>query len=1005
MQPAPLLPSERPTCPLLVSFDERPCGQGIAVRRGLLAEGGLTSVHRGNVNHAIRESTATCERLAPDNPFLLPQHADKLDSRGIVRAGTQLEAGDVLISLVDVQRDKAAVPGLQNVVDASVSVPDGWEGAIVESVQHRTRKELGRGAPAGVLELIEIRLRLIQPLAPGDLLITEHELFGAVALGVVAEWVPDETMPRDGERTADLLLSAEQSSLLSLSPKGLHELPIGKDNAVAAFQMFCSANCPRSLITKQPLSGGHNAELGSPHPRQSVKVSSQHIGWLRARGLNQIAAEFVSTKSDDVVAFRELRKFINRIDPAAVPPPGTPASLYLLDSELWAQGLVPEFSAGEHVSLTLRPATRNELLAKSTGEVRKPETINYRTYKPEREGIMCASIWGEKSDLHRFGHFDLGWSVVPYLWRVGKPSLLEQLLKIKPKQLKQLVGLELYVRATGSDFEWQESEEKEPDGEGWLTGAAAIVELLRALPSERLPPGLREHPEAIAQDVILLPPVWTRPLILLDSGNFATSDLNDLYRRIINRANRSRKLVDLKAPAVIVLNERRQLQEAVDALWANQLLPRKSAVMGSEKRPLLDIATICMSRLKDEDGKRVDWSGQARAVLDPALPANTVVLPRFIFETLRLEPAEGVLLTTPTMAKYFAANAQPGDDNVIRMTPLAYERLGTPAMGRLIQVHRLLSVGARTEAMQLNEATATIKIDVDPLLNVSDTADGLFELAQAAAAQRTISFASSRGVLTAGLGSVDFNIESLDFPRSPRPVQAIPIPPPPETREPTHAAIHQVIQSLRRKVWKLKTAKTTARLSPLAGRIGGRPCLPPDMPWPVDGDEPLPFIAQLPLDALGTFPPGSLLTLFLTQQMISEGHDSGAPCAFVVRGEDLAEREPPDPKLLRSQLAFTLTADEEIPDWEVVVAALKFEFETTDGKLFKKFHAKEWSKYSPAADVSRLGGWAHWIQSPESEDPLIAQLCYSDAPPAIDGGSLYVCQNQAGEFEVFLQYD
>ena len=138
-----------------------------------------------------------------------------------------------------------------------------------------------------------------------------------------------------------------------------------------------------------------------------------------------------------------------------------------------------------------------------------------------------------------------------------------------------------------------------------MAGSAALKRFCicwNKLPTERLPAGLQGRVSAIVQDVLILPPVWTRPLVLLDSGNFATSDLNDHYRRVVNRANRLRKLVELKAPHVILRNERRMLQQTVDALHANCVLdPDRIVQRESGSEPLKDLTSIGLTRMTGEN--------------------------------------------------------------------------------------------------------------------------------------------------------------------------------------------------------------------------------------------------------------------------------------------------------------------------------------------------------------------------------------------------------------------
>ncbi len=822
MQPATLLPNEQSACSLLVCSDDRPLARGVSVRRGLLAEGRLTSVHIGRIQQELREVPKGLLRLAPDNPFLTAEQIGKLDPRGIVLAETRLGPDDVLISVVRVHHDTQAVPGLQAVADESVRTPASWSGAVVASVEHRTRKQLGRGAPPGVLELVEVQLRLEQPLAGGDRLFVRDANAGEQLLGIVAEFLPDEQMPRDGERVADLVISSQQ--MPHLGP-GIQELNVGKDNDVAAFQTFASAGSERSLISRQPFADREADGIKTPHPRQPAVLTVGHIGWLRERGLNALAAEFVATKSDDLNVQLAQRK--PNFELAALPAPSTPASLYVLASELWALGFVPEFSSGEPTSLTIRPASRAELLARSSGEINKPETIHYRSLKPERHGIMCPLVYGEDWELHRFAHFELGCGVIPYWWRIGKPSLLEELLQIKARQLEKLVDYQLHIRKTADGYEWREFKDQESISEDWLTGAPAVVELLSAIPPERLPAGLRGQPQNIVQDVVLLPPVWTRPLVQLDDGNFATSDLNDHYRRIVNRANRLRKLVDLKAPPVIIRNERRELQEGIDALQANQMLPRRRAIMGDGNRPLVDVATMCVGSLL-MDSKKVDWSGQARGVIDSSLSDESVEVPQSIFTALGLRADEPVLLTTAAGPAFYAARPHAGEGHVIRLSPLAWERLAARATDDgLIQVHRPLRAAARQEASQLNLAEPKKTFAIDPLFQVADAAAGLAELARAAIQQRTIAFDSAAGVLLAGVGPVEFLVESLAGPPPKPPTQAVPIPPPRDVREVTPEAIDQAIQSLRRPVWLIKTTETNENLPPQAGALVGDPVCRP----------------------------------------------------------------------------------------------------------------------------------------------------------------------------------
>ena len=278
----------------------------------------------------------------------------------------------------------------------------------------------------------------------------------------------------------------------------------------------------------------------------------------------------------------------------------------------------------------------------SHGEVKKPETINYRTFKPERDGLFCARIFGPTKDYEcacgkykrmkfagvvcdkcgvevtqarvrreRMGHIELA-SPVAHVWFFkGLPSRIGQLLDMSLRELEKILYFEEYVVLESPDQRHQEEgpggawtrsrklhEEHGPDALKVGMGAEAIRELLRDIDLDSLARDLRaqmlgetsvqkrkkivkrlkvveaflksgNQPEWMILEVIPVIPPELRPLVPLDGGRFATSDLNDLYRRVINRNNRLKRLMDLKAPEIIIRNEKRMLQEAVDALFDN----------------------------------------------------------------------------------------------------------------------------------------------------------------------------------------------------------------------------------------------------------------------------------------------------------------------------------------------------------------------------------------------------------------------------------------------------
>ena len=359
---------------------------------------------------------------------------------------------------------------------------------------------------------------------------------------------------------------------------------------------------------------------------------------------------------------------------------------------------INDFSA---VSITL--ASPNDIRSWSYGEVKKPETINYRSYRAEKDGLFCERIFGPERDWEcscgkykgikykdiicdrcgvkvthskvrraRFGHINLAAPVVHIWFFRSMPSKLGNLLGIKTTALQQVVYFQRYIVTDGGDSgmakgkllsDEEHRKAREQFGQTFKAemGAEAIRELLRGVDLKKLAEELREllktskskqktetlikrlrildalnisgnNPEWMIMDVIPVIPPDLRPLVPLESGNFATSDLNDLYRRVINRNNRLRKLLDLNAPSVIIRNEKRMLQQAVDALFDNGRCKR--AVLGTGNRPLKSLTDMIkgkQGRFRENLlGKRVDYSARSVIVIGPNLKLNQCGIPKKI---------------------------------------------------------------------------------------------------------------------------------------------------------------------------------------------------------------------------------------------------------------------------------------------------------------------------------------------------------------------------------------
>ncbi|MEP1760940.1 MAG: DNA-directed RNA polymerase subunit beta' [Sulfitobacter sp.] len=430
-------------------------------------------------------------------------------------------------------------------------------------------------------------------------------------------------------------------------------------------------------------------------------------------------------------------------------------------------------------------ASPERILSWSFGEIKKPETINYRTFKPERDGLFCARIFGPIKDYEclcgkykrmkyrgvvcekcgvevtlqkvrreRMGHIELA-SPVAHIWFLKSlPSRIGLMLDMTLRDLERVLYFENYVviepGLTDLTYGQMLTEEEYMDAQDAYgmdaftanIGAEAIREMLSAIDLEAEADQLREElkeatgelkpkkiikrlkvvesflesgnrPEWMIMTVIPVIPPELRPLVPLDGGRFATSDLNDLYRRVINRNNRLKRLIELRAPDIIVRNEKRMLQESVDALFDNGR--RGRVITGANKRPLKSLSDMLKGKQgrfrQNLLGKRVDFSGRSVIVTGPELKLHQCGLPKkmalelfkpFIYS--RLE-AKG-LSSTVKQAKKLVEKERPEVwdilDEVIREHPVmlnrapTLHRLGIQAFepvlieGKAIQLHPLV---------------------------------------------------------------------------------------------------------------------------------------------------------------------------------------------------------------------------------------------------------------------------------------------------------------------------
>lgn len=446
-------------------------------------------------------------------------------------------------------------------------------------------------------------------------------------------------------------------------------------------------------------------------------------------------------------------------------------------------GGVKKSQSFDEIKISL--ASPEKIRSWSYGEVKKPETINYRTFKPERDGLFCARIFGPVKDYEclcgkykrmkyrgvvcekcgvevtlskvrreRMGHIELV-SPVAHIWFMKSlPSRISLLLDMGLKALEKVLYFESYVVVEPgltplkmyqllNDDEYQEAlEQYGEDAFRAGIGAEAIKELLSQIDLEEEKVKLKQEmhetksdakrkktvkrlkliealvesnsrPEWMILDVIPVIPPELRPLVPLDGGRFATSDLNDLYRRVINRNNRLKRLMELRAPDIIIRNEKRMLQESVDALFDNGR--RGRAITGANKRPLKSLADMLKGKQgrfrQNLLGKRVDYSGRSVIVVGPELMLHQCGLPKkmalelfkpFIYAKLELYGMATTIKAAKKMVEKERSEVWDILEEVIREHPVflnrapTLHRLGIQAFepvlieGKAIQLHPLV---------------------------------------------------------------------------------------------------------------------------------------------------------------------------------------------------------------------------------------------------------------------------------------------------------------------------
>ena len=538
---------------------------------------------------------------------------------------------------------------------------------------------------------------------------------------------------------------------------------------------------PYSLVTQQPLGG--KSHFGGQ------RFGEMECWALQGYGAAYSLQEILTVKSDDVTGRVRTYEAIIRGDNSF--DPGTPESFKVMIKELRSLALNVEMRELDNTKnlnfdeIKISIATPEKIRSWSYGEVKRPDTVNYRTIKPENNGLFCARIFGPVKDYEcicgkykrmkyrgtvcekcgvevttskvrreRMGHIELATPVVHIWFLRSLPSRISTLLDIPLKNIEKVLYFESYiVKDPGittyeygqllTEAEYNNSIDRYgEDAFHAGMGAEIIKKMLEGIDLLEEKKSLREElvssnsetkrrkivrrlkliedfiesgnkPEMMVLEVLPVIPPDLRPLVMLDGGRFATSDLNELYRRVINRNNRLKRLIELNAPDIIIRNEKRMLQEAVDALFDNSR--RSKVIKNSNKRPLKSLSDMLKGKQgrfrQNLLGKRVDYSGRSVIVVGPELKLHQCGIPKrmalelfkpFVYSKLESYGISTTLKSAKKMVETERPEVWDILEEVIREHPVllnrapTLHRLGIQAFepilieGKAIQLHPLV---------------------------------------------------------------------------------------------------------------------------------------------------------------------------------------------------------------------------------------------------------------------------------------------------------------------------
>ncbi len=767
----------------------------------------FTSIHVEEFYCDVRDTKLGPEITTPDIPNVSEEKLRNLNEEGVIRIGAEVRAGDILVGKISPKGEVELTPEerllraifgekARDVKDTSLTLPHGKRGRIV-GVKVFSREQ-GDKLEAGVIKRIQVEVADLRKVQAGDKLAGRHGNKGVISqvrpvedmpyladgtpvdvvlnplgvasrmnLGQILEthlgWAAGTlgyravTPGLDSATEADIRSELEAAGLPQDGKVTVYDGRTGQpfDRSVTVGQIYIlklnhlvedkvhmRSIGPYSLITQQPLGG--KAQFGGQ------RFGEMEVWALEGYGARATLQEMLTIKSDDVLGRSAAYESIIRGEP--IKGPNIPASFNVLVNELKALSLniepvydSPMARKDDFRALKIGVASPDDILKWSFGEVLKPETINYRTQRPEKDGLFSERIFGPTKDYEcacgkyrrirykgivcdkcgvevtravvrreRMGHITLA-APVSHIWFFKSvPSRLSLLLDVSSVRLERVIYYVDYI-VTEVDEENRKNvlaeldrelktklkgvDDKDRKGKNELlseanqlretlddmrpgrvlseaeyfnlsrrfgnvfkagTGAEAIRQILVRMDMKkeihRIEKALTEikdplaetktlrrlkmfrsmikhgsRPEWLVLTVLPVLPPDLRPMVALDGGRYATSDLNDLYRRVINRNNRLKKLLEIKAPEVIVKNEKRMLQEAVDALIDNSAR-FGTQQLSSQRRPLRSLADMLKGKQgrfrQNLLGKRVDYSGRSVIVVGPKLNLDECGLPK-----------------------------------------------------------------------------------------------------------------------------------------------------------------------------------------------------------------------------------------------------------------------------------------------------------------------------------------------------------------------------------------